>query len=297
MSASITTAARASVSDAARMPARSELFTPRAYSGLTTGRYRMPSSACCTRSASWPSTTISGSKPAFDARSTARRTSVSPASCMNSLFWPMRVEVPAASTTPATGPVRSHSMNRLPFFAQVAGRPARDHREQLADDADRDLLGSVGAEVQADRSEHAAAGGRAKLAEHLVGSRARPEQPDVRRAALQEHLQPVAIVSERMRLDHDQRASVDAERLDAAVGSEVQQPVRRWKALLRQECLPMIHDRYRKARLLCKRHEGTRIVARAADDQRGRRVEHLGENLPRAIYVNPRRGVSPVQTD
>ena len=120
MSARTTTAACADVPDTAWIPARSELFTPRSYSWLRTGMYGMPSSAPCTRSASWPRTTTSGLTPAFATRPTTRRTSVSPSSSMKSLFCPMRVDVPAASTMPAIDPVRS-GMDRLTLFAEVSG--------------------------------------------------------------------------------------------------------------------------------------------------------------------------------
>src|SRR5262245_40307358 len=111
---------------------------------------------------------------------------------MNSLLRPMRVEVPAASTIPATDPERS-GMDRLPFLAQVARLLARDHGEQLAHDADGDLLGTVGAEAETDRREHARIAGRIEAAEHLVRARTRAEQPDVLRAAREKALQPVAV--------------------------------------------------------------------------------------------------------
>src|SRR5262245_1893774 len=168
MSASTTTAACAGVSDAAWMPVRSEPFTPRSYSWLRTGRKTMPVSACRTRSASWPSTTMTGSTPAAATRPTTRRPSVPPSTPMNSLFCPMRVDVPAASTTPATCPVRS-GMDRLSFLAQVTGLLARDDRQQLRDDADGDLLGAVGAHAQADRREHTRIAGGVELSEDVVG--------------------------------------------------------------------------------------------------------------------------------
>src|SRR5499427_2821126 len=168
----------------------------------------MPSSALRTRSASCPRTTINGSKPAFAARPTARRTSGSPSSSMKSLFCPIRVDVPAASTTPAMLPARS-GMNRLSPFTQVPRRLTRDHGEQLAHDADRDLLGAVGAETESDRREHPVVMRGADLAEHLIGARPRPEQADIGHGRVQETPDPVAIDVERMRLDHHERARVD----------------------------------------------------------------------------------------
>src|SRR5262245_66624607 len=138
----------------------------------------MPSSAQRTRSAACPSTTISGSKPALAARPTARRTSGSPSSSMNSLFWPMRVDVPAASTTPAMLPARS-GMNRSSPFAQVSWLLTREHGEQLAHDADRDLLAAVGAETESDGREQPVVARGADLAQDLIGARPRSEQADV----------------------------------------------------------------------------------------------------------------------
>src|SRR5262245_39499856 len=137
----------------------------------------MPSRACCTCSASWPSTTITASTPALDTRPTTRRTSGSPSSSMKSLFRPMRVDVPAANTTPATVPARS-GMNRWPFLAQVSWLLARENRQQLADDADGDLFGTVGAQTQADRSEHARIVGDANFVEHGFSSSAGAEHAD-----------------------------------------------------------------------------------------------------------------------
>src|SRR5262245_42773307 len=170
----------------------------------------MPSSASCTRSASWPTTTMSGSTPAFDTRPTALRTSVSPSSSMNSLFLPMRVDVPAASTTPAIAPSRS-GMDRLPFLAQMPGLLVREHRKQLGDDADGDLLGAVGANREPDRRKHASITFGAELTEDLVGARARTEQADVHDRAREKYLHPVAVVGERVHLHDRQRPGIDGQ--------------------------------------------------------------------------------------
>src|SRR5262245_25538407 len=190
----------------------------------------MPSSARWTRSASWPTTTINGSTPAAAARLTTRRTSGSPSSSMKSLFCPMRVDVPAASTTPATDPVRSEGMDGLALLSKVDGRLSRQHREQLRDDADGDLLGTVGAEAQADGREDTWIGAGVVIRMYLLGARARTEQPDVRRAALEKVVDPITIVLERMCLHDDERACVDPERFRVTVGSHLNQ-ARRGKTI------------------------------------------------------------------
>ena len=106
MSASITTAAPAR-SGTREIPVRSDRLTPSAWSGLSTGVHASSASSARDRSASWPTTTSTGSRPAPMARRTVRLSSDSPSSSKNSLLRPMRVELPAASTTPATAPLRS----------------------------------------------------------------------------------------------------------------------------------------------------------------------------------------------
>src|SRR5262245_2179383 len=182
----------------------------------------MPSSAACTRSASWPRTTTSGSMPAFDTRPTTRRTRVSPSSSMRSLFCPMRVDMPAASTIPAIDPSRS-GMDSLRFCAQVAGLLPRKDSQQLGDDADGDLFRALGAKRQANRSEHSRIVTRAELAENAFGSRAWAQQTDVLRAGGEKAFQPVAIVSQRVGHDDDQRATVDVQPVYAGFGSSAKE--------------------------------------------------------------------------
>src|SRR5262249_19227152 len=172
MSASTPTAAAAL--ETAVIPARSELFTPSMNSGLTTGWQRSPASSARARSASCPTTTTTGSSPAFATRCTVRRSSDSPSICRKSLLRPRRVDAPAASTTPATAPLRSGGMDRLGLLAQVSSGARRVKRQQLADDADGDLLRAVGTDVEPDGTEHLRRVD-ADLREDLFAPRARSE--------------------------------------------------------------------------------------------------------------------------
>src|SRR5262245_32062032 len=136
---------------------------PRSWSGFSTVRQARPASSARARSASKPSTTTTGSRPAAIARPAARRSSVSPSSGKSSLLRPMRVEEPAASTMPATAPPRSAGMDGALLVPQVPRLAARAHREQLGDDAHRDLLRALGAELEADGAEYAVVAGGADL--------------------------------------------------------------------------------------------------------------------------------------
>src|SRR5206468_6884652 len=133
-----------------------------------------PPISAATRSASCPSTTTTGSSRAVTAARTARRITVSPPSSSSSLLRPIRLDVPAASTTPAM--VSDAGMKRLLPLAQVARLPPRPDREQLRDHAQRHLLGPVGPQVQAHRREHPLAARHAQLGEDLAAARPRPEQ-------------------------------------------------------------------------------------------------------------------------
>src|SRR2546422_7261568 len=139
-----------SLHDALPISARREVFIPRAYSAFSTVVQERPRNSARTRSRSWPTTTSTGSSPAESAVSTARRTSVRPRTSISILFSPMRLERPAASTTPAT---RSPRMDSSRACAQVGRFPAGIHRQQLRDDADRHLLGAVRADVEPDGGE------------------------------------------------------------------------------------------------------------------------------------------------
>src|ERR1700720_203019 len=160
MSASNTTAA-AAAGGRADTPALSDAVIPWSYSGLITTWQARPSSSCRALSAWCPSTTSSGDRPPASARRAAPRSTLSPASSNSILLHPMRLEVPAASSTPATGPVptspagkpASSGMDGLLPRRQVARLAPGGEGEQLGDDADRDLLRPVGAQVEAYRAE------------------------------------------------------------------------------------------------------------------------------------------------
>src|SRR4029078_2710146 len=104
------------------------------------------------------------------ARRTARRMSGSPSSSTNSLLRPRRVEAPAASTIPAIGPDRSDARDGLRFFTQVPRVAPRAAGQHLGDDADRDLLGAVRADVEPDGTEHLRRGD-ADLSAHFLATR------------------------------------------------------------------------------------------------------------------------------
>src|SRR5690242_15778543 len=174
MSPSSTTAAATS-SGSAAIPARTEVFIPLAYSGFSTAVQARSESSARILSFSWPVTTSTGSRPAPSAVSTARRTSDRPPTSRSILLRPIRVESPAASTTPAT---RSAVMDASAPLAQMASRAAGVHRQELGDDADRDLLGPIGAHVDADRGKEPV-GVDPEIAQHLLAADARPEQAEV----------------------------------------------------------------------------------------------------------------------
>src|SRR2546429_310647 len=197
MSPSSTTAAPVS-SGSARMPARREVFIPRGYSALSTGVQQRPRSSARTRSLSWPTTTSTGSRPAESAVSTARRTSVRPPTSMTILFSPMRLERPAASTTAAT---RSPGMDSSHTGAQVRGFPVGVHSEHLRDDAERHLLRSVRADVEADGREQLGAV-PIERAQDQLPARSRSEQAQIRQRLSRQPAQPLAVVRQRMRLHH-----------------------------------------------------------------------------------------------
>src|SRR5262252_6430641 len=133
------------------------------------GTQGIPAISARTRSASWPSTTTTGSRPAFVAVPSARLTTVSPSSASRSLFCPIRVDNPAARITAATV---ASDMDSPGPFSQVLRLSPRVHRQQFCHDAQTDLLGTVRADVEADRSENAStirAIRDAELGEHLLG--------------------------------------------------------------------------------------------------------------------------------
>src|SRR4051794_13364079 len=97
---------------------------------------------------------------------------------MNSLLRPSRVDAPAASTTPATPPARSDRMDRLQLLAEVAPAPAPVDGEEFGHDTDRDLLRSVGAHIETDRTKHLRSR-YPELRHDFIPAPPRPEQADV----------------------------------------------------------------------------------------------------------------------
>ena len=86
-----------------------------------------------------------------------------------------------------------------------------------------------------------------------------------------------------MRLDHDERASVNTECLDVAAGSQMDKPMRRWEAIDGKKSLPMIHHGHGKPGLGCAGDQRTRIVPGAAHDQRWWRLEHFSKDGVSAV--------------
>src|SRR5207248_6520645 len=129
------------------------------------------------------------------------------------LLRPIRVDRPAARTTPATrSPVMDTALSR----AQMASGPPCVHGQELGDDADRHLLGTVRADVETDGCKQllVVPGERAK---YFLLARAWPEQAEIGERLSRERPQPVAIVHQRVRLHHGevlagngQRQPVDA---------------------------------------------------------------------------------------
>src|SRR6266446_137849 len=271
MSPSNTTAASAS-SGSARMPARREVFIPRTYSAFGTGVQARPRSSAWTRSLSWPTTTSTGSSRAPSAVSTARRTSVRPPTSMSILFSPMRLERPAASTTPAT---RS-PMDSCCARAQVRGFPPSVHRQQLRDDADGHLLGSVRADVEPDGREQLRAV-PIERAQDQLPARSRSEQAQIGQRLSGKGTQPVAVVRERVRLHHREVLPRDAERetRDSLGRTPQCKAQRRGKALRGQVGRPVVDDGDLESRRGGERCQRAGVVSGAEDEQTRRRAEHV----------------------
>src|SRR5215470_10899949 len=153
--------------------------------------------------ASWPRTTMTGSRPAASARPAARRRTLSPSRRRRSLLRPIRLEGPAARRTPATLPARARSgdMDRALLLAQGPGFPGRVDREDLRDDRDRDLLGPVGAEVEPHGAANPVVLREAELPQDLAGPRAGAEHSHVRDLRGEEQARPLPVVREGVRLD------------------------------------------------------------------------------------------------
>src|SRR5438477_3330873 len=248
MSASITTAPDAS-SGTAEMPARTDVFIPRAYSSLITGMQVRPSSSANARSLSCPRTTRTGSSPARPAEATARRSTLMPPRGRKSLLRPIRLEVPAASRTPATRPERSPFMDASRLRAQVPGLAPRVHGEHLRDDADGNLLGTVGAEVESNGRKQLVGLRCPELPEDLVFARARTEQAQIRERLGEQGAQPVPVVLQGVRLDHREVAPPQLERAHAVLGAAEDEARRRGKTLGGEERAAVIHDGHFEARL------------------------------------------------
>src|SRR5215472_8319296 len=160
---------------------------------------------------------MTGPSPAAIARRTARATRASPSRSMSSLFSPIRVEDPAARTTPATarrGSPSSRGMDAVLFLAERPRRHARAGREQLGDDREGDLVRTLRAEIQPDRTEHARVVRRADRPADLAGPRARSEQPDVAGSRREQLPGPFPVVRDPVRLDDGERARPDPQTAD-----------------------------------------------------------------------------------
>src|SRR6266481_825339 len=291
-----TTIAPATSSGSAEMPERSEVFIPLAYSGLCTATQRRSDSSAWTRSLSCPTTTSTGSSPAESAVPAARRTSVPPPSFSNILFVPMRVDWPAARTTPAT---RSGVMDPPESFAQVTGLAARVDREDLGDDADRHLLGAVRADVDPDGREQLRAG-KLQLAQDMFFMTARTEQAEVRERPVGQRAQPVAIVGQGVRLHDGEVPARDAERNagESVRGPSQDEPERRREALRGQVRGPVVDHRHLESGLQGERRQRAGVVSGAEDEQARRRPQHVHEggfaaalqHLPAAVPFQERAG-------
>src|SRR5262245_14312005 len=115
-----------------------------------------PTSSRATRSDSCPRTTTTWSTPDSSAVRTDRRTTVSLPRGSSSLLRPILLDEPAASTTAVTIVCSAPGMKRHLPLPQVTRLAARAHGQQLGDDAERNLLGPVRAEIEADGAEDTA---------------------------------------------------------------------------------------------------------------------------------------------
>src|SRR6476646_954137 len=141
-----------------------DVACPSRYSGLWTTM--TPSGiAARTESASWPTTTISSSTSAARSASIACRTSGAPSTSTSCLVPPNREPVPAASTIPEIiggayvqrrsagfGAGAWSVVDRAGSFLEEAASSTVPHRHDLRNDRLRDLVGSLGAEVETRRS-------------------------------------------------------------------------------------------------------------------------------------------------
>src|SRR5437868_8853238 len=133
----------------------------------------------------------------------------------SSLLVPIRLDGPAASTTPPTCSVVSTDMDRALPLPEMHRLATRNAGEQLRNDAHRDLLRSIRAKVGADRSENAFVVFRAELAADFLGASARSQHADVRHIARQQSRDPLGILFYGVRLDDrvSERAQLNLGRL------------------------------------------------------------------------------------
>src|SRR5262249_48504377 len=106
----------------------------------------------------------------------------------------MRLEVPAASTTPATEPALSPRMDRSLLRAQRPRFARRANRKKLGDDGERALLGALSAQIETHRAEDTIARGRADLAQELGSARPGPDDADIRNPGRQQLPHPLPVV-------------------------------------------------------------------------------------------------------
>jgi hypothetical protein len=122
-------------------------------------------------------------------------------------------------------------MNRRSSFTEMPRLLPRVDGQQFGHDADGDLFGAVGADIEADRPKQAIHGASTDLLQNLVGTGARAKQSDVGGIGRQKDTHPFAIVCERMCLDDSHVARLDNEGLDVLVRSELEQPSSRRESL------------------------------------------------------------------
>src|SRR5262249_38205885 len=113
---------------------------------------------------------------------------------------------------------RSARMDRSFLLTQRPGIPRGVHGEELADDRDGDLLGTLRAQVQSDRREEPLARFRADLSEDLAPALPRAEQPDVGDAGVAQPARPLPIVRERVHLDDREGVGTERKAVGARLG-------------------------------------------------------------------------------
>src|SRR6266852_5712136 len=104
-----------------------------------------------------------------------------------------------ASTTQTTS---ARAMDASALRPKMKRLETGADREHLGHDADRHLLGTLGAEVEPDRREDALVRRDAQLLEKVLLACPGPEQAQVGDRLFEERAHPVAVVLQRVRLDH-----------------------------------------------------------------------------------------------